>query len=327
MKKILLVSFLMLFSLSVKADFVTAENAFKDHRYLEAFNEFLPLSETGDYRVQYYLGYMYLNGLGVIRDDKKALEYIQKSADQEYEEAQALLGFLYDEGRIIPKDKKKAIFYYEKATDKGNLFAILNLGVAYYKGDGVVQNTPKAIELFERVPLDEGHPYMGRYLGEAYMNSDDPDKVKKAEQAYRNSARFGDYESFYKLGELYESEGDLERAMKYFEYPAIEGNCSAGYALGMKYINGNDIEKNIIRGCAWLERANLHGDCEPAKEALSSLKKSMTDEQEKKVDEEFDRLITRWKTIESPYIAEERSKRIAEMPPCKTCLRAPKGER
>ena len=277
MKKILLIFFVVFFSLSVRADFITAEQAFIHKKYQEAFNGFLLPAESGDFRAQYYLGYIYLNGLGTTKDEKKAIEFFTIAANQGHGEA------------------------------------ILNLGLAYYNGDGVEKDNEKAIDLFKQV-LKKEYPYAGRYLANAYMNSNDPDKIQKAEQAYEISARYHDYESFYRLGELYESEGDLGKAMRYYEYSATKGDCSLGYKLGMKYINGKGVEKNIIRGCAWLEIANLNGNCEQVKETVSMLKKSMSREQSQKIDEEFNRLNTRLRNIKSPVEAEVVRTRIQRKP-------------
>ena len=92
MKKILLIFFVVFFSLSVRADFITAEQAFIHKKYQEAFNGFLLPAESGDFRAQYYLGYMYLNGLGTTKDEKKAIEFFTMAANQGLGEAILNLG-------------------------------------------------------------------------------------------------------------------------------------------------------------------------------------------------------------------------------------------
>ena len=288
MKKIFLASFLVLFSLSTRADFITAENDFNDRRYQEAFNEFLSLSETGDFRSQYYTGYLYLYGLGVTKDEKKALEYIQKSADQGYDKAQVLLGHLYDEGRIIPQDKEKAVELFTAAADKNNVYALLNLGTAYFKGDGVEKDNEKAIEFLGRVSMDE-YPFAGSYLGDAYLESDSPDKVEKAELVYKKSARFGDNESFYKLGKLYEENGNLEKAIRYYEYAASNGNLEAQYKVGTMYVEGKGVDKDLSQGHAWLEIAAIQHH-ETAKKAMEELDKNMTLREYESARMEFNRI-------------------------------------
>ncbi len=311
-EKNFLASFLVLFSLSTRADFITAEKDFNDRRYQEAFNEFLSLSETGDFRVQYYLGHMYLTGLGVTKDEKKALEYIQKSADQGYDKAETLLGFLYDEGRLVPQDKKKAVSYYKKAADMGNTFALLNLGVAYYKGEGVAKNDQLAIEMLEKVPLDQ-QPLAGRYLGEIYLsNPGFQNHYQKAESAYSSSAKNGDIGSFFALGRIYSNpESGLingKRAVSFYAYAASQGYPPAQYRLGMSYVNGEGVERDLVQGHAWLEMAAIQ-NYEPAISALAQLDEDMTIRESESARNEFNRIQREViGNLESPFVIEEQKR-------------------
>ena len=81
MKKLFLFFLSIGISLQAVAGYVEGENAFNEQNYALAFDEFLPLAEEGDYRSQYYIGYLYVNGLGVQKDGKKGVEYLQKAVD------------------------------------------------------------------------------------------------------------------------------------------------------------------------------------------------------------------------------------------------------
>ena len=310
LKKILLLSFLTLGTLSAQADFMTAEEAFKNHRYSEAFRGFLPEADKGDFRSQYYVGYMYLYGLGVTKNEEKALQYIQSSANQDYDTAQALLGFLYDEGRLVPLDKKKAISYYKKAADRGNTSALLNLGLAYYKGEGVAKNDQTAIEMLEKVPLDE-QPLAGRYLGEIYLsNTAFSDRYQKAANAYSSSAKNGDIGSYYALGQIYSRDdsgmADKDRALNFYTYAASEGFVPAQYWLGTMYVNGEGVVRNLYLGHAWLEMA-AGNRYEPDISALSQLDSDMTLSEIEASKKEFMRLQQEvLGKMESPFVVEER---------------------
>ena len=310
LKKIFLFCCMILSSFVSWADFSASEEAFKEHRYSEAFRGFLPEAEKGDFRSQYYIGYLYLYGLGVGKNERKALEYIQASADQDYDTAQSLLGFLYDEGRLVPQDKKKAISYYKKAADRGNTSALLNLGLAYYKGEGVVKNDQIAIQMLEKVPLEQ-QPMVGRYLGEIYLSNPNlADRYQKAEKAYSSSAKNGDIASFYALGQIYSREDsgllNRERALNFYTYAASEGFSPAQYVLGTMYVNGEGVERNLFLGHAWLEIASVNR-YDPAISALAQLDADMTLSETEASKKEFMRLQQEvlGKT-ESPYIVEER---------------------
>lgn len=309
LKKVLLLSFCSLIACGVRADFVSGERYFNERNYSAAFNAFLPEADAGDKRSQYYVGYLYLNGLGVTQNPEKALEYLNASANKNYGSAQSLLGYLYDKGEIVSLNKKKAIELYMAAADQNDPSAMLNLGLAYYKGDGVVRDTQKAIDLLQRVPMDENRPYVGRYLGDIYMNSTDTNKVAKATKEYKKSARMGDIDSFYALGQIYENMDDLERAVVYYLYGASKNNAAAQYLLGTMYVKGKGVEKNFITGHAWLEIA-ANQRYEPAREALMELDRNMTIRQSEEARKEFNRIQSEIiNNVDSPFIAEEKAER------------------
>ena len=326
-KKILLTGVLTLLITSVQADFAAGEEAFKEHRYSEAFRQFLPEAEKGDFRSQYYIGYLYLYGLAGVKDDKKALQYIQTSADQDYDTAQALLGYLYDEGKVLPLDKKKAIQLYRKAANRGNTSALLNLALAYYKGEGVAKDDKAAIELLEKVPLDQ-QPLAGRYLGDIYLSNPDlEDRYQKAISAYSSSAKNKDVGSYYALGKIYSDDEsgvkDDNRAVNFYTYAAAEGYLPAQYLLGVMYINGEGVERNLPLGHAWLEMAS-NGRYEPAVTTLSKLDADLTLSQIEEGRKEFMRLQQEvLGKVESPFVVEARilAEQQAQQEPEETYIR------
>ena len=279
MKKWLVFFVCLLISCVGRADFATGEEAFKNQRYSEAFQQFLPLAKkSGNYREQYYVAYLYLYGLGVAQNDIKGLDYLRESLKENYHMAQALMGYLYSQGTVVPLDKKKAIDLYKQAAAQGNTSALLNLGVAYYQGDGVMRNIPKAIEYLTQIPIDK-QPIAGRYLGEIYMASGDTNAMASAQQAYRAAAEANDMASFMALGEmaLYGRGGsaDAQTAISYYKYAAANGYVPAQYALGLLYANGSQVPRDVVEAHAWLSLA-AGQKYEPAAGALQKLKEEMT---------------------------------------------------
>jgi TPR repeat protein len=55
----------------------------------------------------------------VLKDDKQAVYWYQKAADQGYAEAQSILGVMYANGKGVLKDDKQAVYWYQKAADQG----------------------------------------------------------------------------------------------------------------------------------------------------------------------------------------------------------------
>jgi len=79
----------------------------------EAAKWFRKAAEQNNADAQFYLGMLYMNGLGVMQDEKEGVKLIRKAAEQNNAEAQLNLGYLYDEGRLLKEDGKEAVKVYE----------------------------------------------------------------------------------------------------------------------------------------------------------------------------------------------------------------------
>ena len=278
MKKLFLFFLTIGVSLQAVAGYVEGENAFNEHNYALAFEEFLPEADAGDYRSQYYIGYLYIHGLGVQKDEKKGIQYLQQAVDQDHDMAQALMGYLYAEGISVRKDKKKALELYQLAADKNNISANLNLGIMYYKGDSVPRDYDKALQYFSKVPLNS-NPIVCRYLGDIYYNNPTLKDYKKASQYYELGARQNDLNAYYNLAEMYRTgtgtEKDTKTALTYHKYAASKGYVASQYILGVIYANGEGVSKDKYKAIAWLQIASDQG-LELAKEAMEKLTKNMS---------------------------------------------------
>jgi TPR repeat protein len=143
-KNYILAIALLCVSLSVNADFETAEDAYKDGDYETAAKEFLPLAEDGDHRAMYALGSMYAAGHGVPMDLKEALKWFRKAATYGHPDAQYKIGVMYDRGLGLKQDYRKALHWYGKSAKNGFGLAQYKIGQMYVSGHGVEQNFIKA---------------------------------------------------------------------------------------------------------------------------------------------------------------------------------------
>lgn len=260
MKKSALFLILTCLATGAHAGYTEGETAFNEQRYNQAYAEFLPLADKGDFRSQYYIGYLYLNGYGIPQDTKKAVAYLEKSVDQNYDLAQALMGYLYNEGSIVRKNKRKAIDLYEKAAEQGNASALLNLGVAYYTGDGVEKNTKKALDYFSKVSPKE-KPIVAKYIGDIYLNDKALADPNKAFVSYLTAAKAGDIGAYHVLGYMYQHgigvNTNMQDALKFYLYAAAQNYAPSQYALGVIYANGDGgIPRDIYKAFAWLSLAS-----------------------------------------------------------------------
>ncbi|MEZ9519471.1 cobalamin biosynthesis protein CobT, partial [Vibrio splendidus] len=76
-------------------------------------------AEQGDVRAQTNLGIMYVNGEGVLQDDKQAVYWYRKAAEQGDARAQSNLGVMYANGEGVLHDDKQAVYWYRKAAEQG----------------------------------------------------------------------------------------------------------------------------------------------------------------------------------------------------------------
>jgi TPR repeat protein len=119
MKQIILLTFLLLSSV-VWADLDKAVEFTEQGKYKEAKSELLEIVRTaraGGAKSQFELGTMKSEGFWQIQDNKKAIEWWKKSANQGYVQAQIMMGSVYLGGVKAEKDLKKANYWFDKAIE------------------------------------------------------------------------------------------------------------------------------------------------------------------------------------------------------------------
>lgn len=105
-----------------------------------ALSEFTYLVENDYGPAMFYLGDMYENGYGVLRDYDKAIELYQRAIKQDVTDAMFALASMYHFGEGVKKDHSKAAELYKQAAKNGLAAAQFNLGVMYANGEGVMQD-------------------------------------------------------------------------------------------------------------------------------------------------------------------------------------------
>lgn len=129
-------------------DFDDAANLLRKTEYEAAAVAFRTLATQGDIPAQAVIGTMYLLGQGVQQDDREAVFWLSKAAENGYAGAQSNLGNMYLLGRGVEKDPVAAVNWYRKAAMQGEAKAQHNLGLAYARGTGVEPDPVEASKWF-----------------------------------------------------------------------------------------------------------------------------------------------------------------------------------
>ena len=101
--------------------------AVKEEDYQTAFAKWKPLAVKGNSDAQFGLGYMYLQGQGVVLNYKKAMRWFRMAAEQGDPDAQNNLGLMYAVGTGVLEDPIYALMWFELAAANGSEGAKKNI--------------------------------------------------------------------------------------------------------------------------------------------------------------------------------------------------------
>lgn len=81
---------------------------------------------------KYEMWVMYINGLGVKKDQGIAMNWLDKAAKQGDDRALYQYGKLFEQGTFFKKDRKQSLIWYCKSALQGNALGQLKMGNFYY---------------------------------------------------------------------------------------------------------------------------------------------------------------------------------------------------
>jgi TonB family protein len=191
----------------------------------------------------------------------KAIESIQKLANQNFAPAQYVLGKLVATGDSVDRDPERGAALIRKAADANYGPAIYDLGLQYYQGDQVPKDTEKGLGML------------------------------------RKSATLGSAQAQFLLGNLY-ARGtgvpqDPVRARSYLRLCAASGQAECQLQLAKLILdNPQEPEREYVQAVAWLEMAAAQKQPE-AQRLLALHLAQLTPEQAGRVDRFKRQLVTR----------------------------------
>lgn len=227
------------------------------------------------------LAKMYLDGLGIPKDESKAAEHFAKAlrafldklpSEKKPAYMQYRIGKMFQQGYGTEQDYSEAAFWFQESADLGNQYAAYSLASLYYYGNGVEQDYHRAFELY-RFAAEKGNAYAQYQL--AQMLSEGIGTVKHvspAQEWYRKAYNgflaiennMADDKLYYRLGQMnlngVGTEVDLDKAKKYFEMADKLKNTNAAFGLGKLYLREDYYGYNPIKAVDYLEKAAHAGN-------------------------------------------------------------------
>jgi len=215
---------------------------------------------------QFILGTLYASGHQVARDDRRAVDYFLKAANQGHAEAQNTLGMMYGLGRGVGYNLETSVRWYREAASRGHISAQTNLSTCYYRGEGVTRDIRKAVELLQAA-AHKGGTFAQNLLGTLYFHGVEVQKdLKQAIDWWKPLAQAGFHPAQANLGRVYLTEEfcDPPQARYWFLKSAHQGNTEACLRLGEIYLGEMDDKsqqsfQDFKEALKWLLKAGLEG--------------------------------------------------------------------
>lgn len=135
----------------------------------KALTLFQSSARLNDSLGQYELSISYWLGEGVARDPTRSLELLHQAAGQGEALAKYSLGVHYAAGQGVPQSYQEAFGWFLSAANQGLANGQEQVAVYYFKGLGVSKNYDKALH-YSRLAAEQGLAKAQAELGEMYEN-------------------------------------------------------------------------------------------------------------------------------------------------------------
>jgi TonB family protein len=126
-----------------------ATTLFVQKQYSSAYELYLRLSSAGDAEAANQIGVMLQSGIGLEKDQRKAIQFYQLAADRGSVLGNYNFGVVNLKAVGTPVNYPEALKRFTYAANKGNAESQNYLGVMYAHGYGVRKDLPEALRLYK----------------------------------------------------------------------------------------------------------------------------------------------------------------------------------
>lgn len=233
---------------------------------------FRKAAEAGNGKAMYCLAiYLKRGEHGWDQDLEESVTWLARAVDKENPDAMYVLGRCYAEGEGVEKNLEMATELYRKAAEHDNPHGMLMVAQrALESGD-----KSEAFKWFGRLQKDFDNAEGMYGLGWCYQNGIgvDTDEVQAVDW-YKKAVERGNRRALFHLGSCY-AKGlgglpkDERKAFVLYQEAERLNVPGTAYAIGLCFLEGKGVEKDLEKGLAYLNRAASEGDVK----AMNSLAK------------------------------------------------------
>lgn len=246
----------------IKLGYYYMDGVLGDPDYDKAFDHFTKAAAQESAEGYYNLGRMYKYAIGRPENPALAMDYFLKGVEGDDWDAHVELALAYEnEYAGYPFDAEKALEYMEKAAENGIPYAQYKLGYYYYFGI-VEADMEKGLEWLRKAH-ENGSPLAALTLGDHYLYSRGDEDDNAEGFSYYKSAEKQGYVS-EGIGLCYQYgigvEQNYTEAFKYYNMAADLGYTSAKYRVGLCHKYGNGTVKSMSEAYGWLLQAAEEGN-------------------------------------------------------------------
>lgn len=221
-------------------------------------------AEQGHASAQHRLGWCYIEGCGVEKNETEAFQWTRKAAEQGNVNAEFNLGWCYYNGFGVAKSYRDAFCWYKAAAEQGNTKAQYQIGCFYENGTGVERNIFEAVKWFQKA-ANSGHALAQARLGVYYAKGTGVEQsYQKAVKYYGFAANKGIAIAQYNLGKCYfNGEGvdqSYEKAVEWYTHSAKQDCAVAQNNLAVCYFYGYGVRKDVNKALEWFEKSAKNGN-------------------------------------------------------------------
>ena len=240
----------------------------------KAFSLLHSLADGNDDDAQECLHRFYHEGTGVIEDDAKSFQWLQKAATNGNARAQESLGDIYERGgNMETQNYNEAVKWYGKAADRGNQDAQTHLSEMYIVGKGVKQDWQEAYfwDVISNAKSLDQAPHMRDKIS-GHLSAEQQSATERRAQRWLTAhaslpiyKKTDDPMYRFKMGIDDDPETDSRRPeyqaeMKRLQPLADKGDMESELRLAYMFQYGHGVKPDIQKASYWYHKAAETGD-------------------------------------------------------------------